>query len=447
MTVKDRSPMALKLAAALLFAVCAGRANALTYKASIISPTGYAWANVSAISGNSIVGGGYPSLPGDFVGFLLDDSTRSVVNLSPAGWGVTPADVSGDSQVGSGTGPTTGGQSHAVLWHGTAASMIDLHPASFHDSSAQGVFGNTQAGFGFVADGSAYHALVWHGTADSFVDLNPDGFVESQCFGVVRDTIVGFANTESFEGKAHAMLWHDTAASAADLHPAAFSESIAFGVSQDSQVGVGLNVVDEGHALLWHGTAASVIDLNPAAFTSTEAVAVTGNLQVGFGSKTGNAENNQALLWQGTAASVVELHTLLAGLGHTFATSYATDIDQSGVIVGYATEGGTYYAVKWTPIVPGDFNGNGIVDAADYVVWRKGLGTTYTQTDYDLWRAHFGETAGGGSGAGATGSLSTAVREPSSAGLLLAATAAGAVFRIRVRRSLRYRLTASRLSV
>ena len=25
----------------------------------------------------------------------------------------------------------------------------------------------------------------------------------------------------------------------------------------------------------------------------------------------------------------------------------------------------------------GDFNGNGVVDAADYVVWRKGLGTTF----------------------------------------------------------------------
>ena len=44
----------------------------------------------------------------------------------------------------------------------------------------------------------------------------------------------------------------------------------------------------------------------------------------------------------------------------------------------------------------GDYNSNGVVDAADYVVWRKGLGTTYTQADYDVWRAHFGQTAGSG---------------------------------------------------
>ena len=47
--------------------------------------------------------------------------------------------------------------------------------------------------------------------------------------------------------------------------------------------------------------------------------------------------------------------------------------------------------------LPGDFNLDGSVDAADYVVAAKGLGTTHTPGDYDIWRAHFGETAGSGS--------------------------------------------------
>ena len=50
------------------------------------------------------------------------------------------------------------------------------------------------------------------------------------------------------------------------------------------------------------------------------------------------------------------------------------------------------------PHAHGDYNQNGVVDAADYVVWRKGLGTTYMQNDYDVWRTHFGQTVGGGSG-------------------------------------------------
>jgi hypothetical protein len=57
---------------------------------------------------------------------------------------------------------------------------------------------------------------------------------------------------------------------------------------------------------------------------------------------------------------------------------------------------GTYAIIQNpTPLV-GDNNGNGSVDAADYVVWRNGVGTTYVQNDYDVWRANFGQTAGSG---------------------------------------------------
>jgi hypothetical protein len=67
------------------------------------------------------------------------------------------------------------------------------------------------------------------------------------------------------------------------------------------------------------------------------------------------------------------------------------------------------------PLITGDFNYNGVVDAADYVVWRNGLGTTYVQDDYDAWRANFGNTAAGGSISEAT------APEPTSAMLLLSA--------------------------
>jgi serpin B len=64
------------------------------------------------------------------------------------------------------------------------------------------------------------------------------------------------------------------------------------------------------------------------------------------------------------------------------------------------------------PALQGDYNGDGVVDAADYVVWRKEDGT---QTGYDTWRAHFGETAA------ANSSLSSAsAPEPASLVLLLA---------------------------
>ena len=61
--------------------------------------------------------------------------------------------------------------------------------------------------------------------------------------------------------------------------------------------------------------------------------------------------------------------------------------------------GTTLAAFSLSPSVEGDFNGSGSVDSADYVVWRKGLGTLFTPSDYGVCRAHFGQTAGSGSAA------------------------------------------------
>jgi hypothetical protein len=71
--------------------------------------------------------------------------------------------------------------------------------------------------------------------------------------------------------------------------------------------------------------------------------------------------------------------------------------------------------------IPGDYNGNGTVDAADYVVWRDNLDGTatlpndstpgmVTQEDYTVWRMNFG--LGGSAGAGSAG-LSHVVPEAS----------------------------------
>jgi hypothetical protein len=65
----------------------------------------------------------------------------------------------------------------------------------------------------------------------------------------------------------------------------------------------------------------------------------------------------------------------------------------------------------------GDYNHSGSVDAADYAVWRKGLGTTYTQPDYDTWRARFGQISGSGAGA----SENANIPEPATWAILLLA--------------------------
>ncbi len=75
----------------------------------------------------------------------------------------------------------------------------------------------------------------------------------------------------------------------------------------------------------------------------------------------------------------------------------------------------------------GDYNQNGIVDAADYTVWRNNLGGTTSlpnddtpgvgPDDYIRWKINFGQTAGSGSGAIAN----AAVPEPATAAMLFLA--------------------------
>jgi hypothetical protein len=88
--------------------------------------------------------------------------------------------------------------------------------------------------------------------------------------------------------------------------------------------------------------------------------------------------------------------------------------------IGYEYDINFDIAPAATPIV-GDYNGNGVVDAADYVLWRKGdiaadgnNDTLVDSLDYDIWRGNFGATAGAGSALG-----SAAVPEPATCGLLV----------------------------
>jgi hypothetical protein len=85
--------------------------------------------------------------------------------------------------------------------------------------------------------------------------------------------------------------------------------------------------------------------------------------------------------------------------------------------------------------LPGDYNGNSIVDAADYVVWRNGLGGIFTQSHYDVWRANFGKTAG-------SGAIVASIPEPASWLLGLAVGMSLICFRPVVNRTVTLRFAA-----
>ena len=73
----------------------------------------------------------------------------------------------------------------------------------------------------------------------------------------------------------------------------------------------------------------------------------------------------------------------------------------------------TSFPQPFSPQLTADYNHNGIVDAADYTVWRNTLGTTANLAadgngsgaidsgDYTIWKSNFGRTGSGGAGSGA----------------------------------------------
>ncbi|MEX0613722.1 MAG: hypothetical protein WD229_16505, partial [Pirellulales bacterium] len=89
--------------------------------------------------------------------------------------------------------------------------------------------------------------------------------------------------------------------------------------------------------------------------------------------------------------------TATSGLFGTFANvangQRLTTLDSLGSFLVHYGPGSTFnpnqivLSAFLPTALPGDFNFDGKVDAADYVVWRKGLGTTHTQNGFNIWRA------------------------------------------------------------
>ncbi|MGL4513986.1 MAG: hypothetical protein ACRCT8_12920 [Lacipirellulaceae bacterium] len=101
-----------------------------------------------------------------------------------------------------------------------------------------------------------------------------------------------------------------------------------------------------------------------------------------------------------------------AGVGHldgfhsTRDTLYLSDLSPSGGLSSTAANTGVVYAIK-SLVIPGDYNRDGQVDAADYTVWRDNLGQVglglaadgngdfaVTAADYDVWSAAYGTGVG-----------------------------------------------------
>ena len=121
------------------------------------------------------------------------------------------------------------------------------------------------------------------------------------------------------------------------------------------------------------------------------------------------------------AGDAFDILTAAGGITGTFATellpALAGDLFWD---VNYTADSVSLAVVA--PGLPGDYNQDGAVDAADYIVWRKNDGTS---EGYNTWRANFGQPSGSGSGA----SANAAVPEPATLVLLMFAAAGWSLWR------------------
>jgi hypothetical protein len=111
---------------------------------------------------------------------------------------------------------------------------------------------------------------------------------------------------------------------------------------------------------------------------------------------------------------------IVARLNRTYTLSHGFGDCPAGCIYRESwdytvTDEGVFLGTPPTQEADGDYNNDGLVDTADYVLVRNGWGSSYNEAHYDAWRNSFGGAPGSGSGAFA----SVLVPEPTSGILLI----------------------------
>ena len=174
-------------------------------------------------------------------------------------------------------------------------------------------------------------------------------------------------------------------------------------------------------------TSSGTLGIQLASLSSFDKLAIVGHATLG-----GTLSESLFGGFAPAVGSAFQILTATNGITGTFTLDFSTLGTLHGPtwILVYSNSD---VVLKLVNLPTGDYNRNGVVDAADYTVWRDTLGQTgfglaadgdgnhaVDVADYDLWKSHFGETAG--SGAGAT-AASAAVPEPSTVVMLIIAAA------------------------
>jgi glucosylceramidase len=278
--------------------------------------------------------------------------------------------------------------------------------------------------FNYPIPGNSVATFLWNGTGADFDNGGFDDGGFQQGDGSL-DAWTVFGNAiGNVSSATQAVLTGDKSLK---LYGQFNNQSNTAGVFQSISVAAGDRIVADLSALV--RSADSIAGTNNSAQMKIEFY----NLYGGAAGSVNFLGQSLLTIADGTSANDVWLNRELIGIAPAGAVEarlvlqFLQPNNQGGAV---HIDSVTFGVNNVAPLA-GDYDGNGIVDAADYTVWRDTLGQTgiglaadgtgpggvpdgvVDQLDYDFWKANFGNHSGSGAGANA------AVPEPTTLLMLL----------------------------
>ncbi len=325
---------------------------------------------------------------------------RSLVEFDLAGANLQGESIVGatiDFRVGFSWGPAV-----------SSSPTIELYTLTKTFNEAEATWDVASTGDSWQSAGGDFDDLVLLGTASGFDpnSVNSGDIISLSGANLTNDILNNLAN-----GSYQLLLKYDDASEQSGEINAVWFDSLDRGstpgvlnlevISQNRQLDVNGNYTQrEGSQLvldLGDGASAGVDydHLSIAGDMVLKGGELVIQLDAGFMPEVGDTFN--LFDFASLAGDFDEISLPALDLGMLWDTSNLLTTGQIQVVVG----------------LEGDFNEDGTVDAADYTVWRDGLGTIYDSTDYDKWVANYGNTLASTSVAG------VAIPEPSAGFILL----------------------------
>ncbi|MCI0333395.1 MAG: autotransporter-associated beta strand repeat-containing protein [Planctomycetes bacterium] len=360
----------------------------------LTSPTAFSSGGTIVLKGaNSLLTGGAIANTGTISG--LGRVSNSIANSGTIRAEAGQLNLSGASPTNTASGQIQAATGAAIFYtQGLAANagVIALTGGSFDNNSRPMTNTNSITGFGLIRTGGLTNTnllSVGAGDMDVFGNVTNNGTVNVQA-----GRTLFFHNSVDGSGN---YTGTGTVVYLGSFSPGASPASVSFEGNVDLTGSASL-VMELGG--LTPGTQHDQIHV--AAQLSLDS-ALQVSLTGGFSPSPGNAFD--ILDWGALAGNFSSLELPTLGGTLTWDTS---QLYTSGVL-----------SIGSSVNLPGDYNSDGSVGVADYVIWRKNNGTNNTLANdliggmigpahYDQWRDHFGETAG----AGGSPALSTAAESP-----------------------------------